>query len=1395
MKYKFKKNQLFRKKLEMPERIVNKVYNNTLTYQEFAEYNLEDKVPTSCLIELHRKVVDKFGLEKAKEIDWELIDLKGLELSDTLEDMDANAESINDELYKLVITDMKPKDYTEMMKKKYSASVLTDSDVSESVQNDFNSGYLKINEIVKIWDKVKEKELSLCLKNDYYNKDNVTEEELKKFMDEYDGLLAFVDEPKEIYDLIVYTYRSDRSDEDKKEYFKKIVEKILDKTLDENSLSTVTLTGEQYKIIFKYTSLDAYLYKKLGEEHADKLMKELGKHDSDYLLEIPIPFNVLIEDNVLAVIETYGLDNIVNFDEECGHYFTNNDCEKLRLMYDMYIHNGINEHDKERTIFTRNMYDASGKYVDTPYTKSEFYEAIRRMIVYGPTNDAYDDKMSDYREITGDFRDLNPELFVDNNAPQDFQDAFYNKELTPIFVRDHYNCISYLIGKKLSTIFSPLKVRISKSEDGYYYRYENIYKFLEEKLGFEETIKIITDYADVFDILFSSYEKISQTVFIAPIQFNNSDTLEDIINKINDKLYELIIKANIKYSSNLSKTMKEKYPYVFITNRASKELHDMFYNREINAKYLIAHPEQKRFFEGLDIELFFDYMPIILIDEENNDDTSNRTIENLILFVKKLFGNEEGLKILLAYNTYLDKVNEKFGFNKVEFKSSTTKEEFLVQIDCLIYLNIIRGDILYDENMPTHFKAAYPSLFLTENTPDDIKYKFYNRLFNLNDFYDNPVLLKHFANTDIACCLDTTFSCMIGLFNSNDFLDIIKICGESIKSDTKLFGFLRNKTNDMLTAKTMGELLYEYFKDNEQSLKYLIFLQRLGFINGHITKLSEQFNKLIKVRPELDINNPALNGNLLEDNTIKLYGYDVITSILAYNTGAHKVIIDALRINDDLLPKWITYLKKYPIYDKEILHLAITNYESMKSLINSLVNDNIELDSNQLINLKTILYENNKYLVQDINNLTNYDEYCKHVLDDKYNSGNINVVRDGILEKLFNTSLFDVNKIFSMYGLQSKEFTKEYLLQDNILSVEDEAVIEVIREIYLIDDVEELKARFKEIKELGFIKDSLNVIEGKLKKYYARQIKKVLFKPDTDYEQGISFDTIPGIEDVEFRDINGNYINSDDSIDIVKFEGIPFNLLIYSQPIKYEKYCTYNMLVKENPAMWNKITDKVILTNMISDSHMGCVDHCDKSAVYYGFNEISENSLMIMSRRDVVIENNSVDFEPYSSLSEYMIPSIFQNVSSSYNTIGLNINSSDSSEYNHRIQPNFIVCFDDNISYESKKAAQYFNIPIYIIYRDKYNNKNKEKIDKYKLDEVSALEREDIENILYTRDLDLSERYKLLIKLVDSDYEKKNITESKYKELMEEAEKQLIAFATQNDISVIEISEEENKEE
>ena len=73
MKYKYKKGQIFGKKLKVTKNILNKIYNQKLSINEYFGHNLYDKIPITCIKESERKTVEKFGLEKLNQIDWEYI--------------------------------------------------------------------------------------------------------------------------------------------------------------------------------------------------------------------------------------------------------------------------------------------------------------------------------------------------------------------------------------------------------------------------------------------------------------------------------------------------------------------------------------------------------------------------------------------------------------------------------------------------------------------------------------------------------------------------------------------------------------------------------------------------------------------------------------------------------------------------------------------------------------------------------------------------------------------------------------------------------------------------------------------------------------------------------------------------------------------------------------------------------------------------------------------------------------------------------------------------------------------------------------------------------------------------------------------------------------------------
>ena len=270
--------------------------------------------------------------------------------------------------------------------------------------------------------------------------------------------------------------------------------------------------------------------------------------------------------------------------------------------------------------------------------------------------------------------------------------------------------------------------------------------------------------------------------------------------------------------------------------------------------------------------------------------------------------------------------------------------------------------------------------------------------------------------------------------------------------------------------------------------------------------------------------------------------------------------------------------------------------------------------------------------------------------------------------------------------------------------------------------------------------------------------------------------SIPALEDTLVIDKNGNYILETDEIKVVELDKEPFNMLIYPLPKQNEEYLTDNMLISNNPSLWNKVNMDVLSMNMISNVNTGCIGHGSREYVYYGFNNITEDSILLLNHKDIELDYNSVDFKLDTNDSEYILPNILSICSSSYNTVAVDINSSNSNKYNHRLQPDYIVCFDGVINNESKLAAEYFNIPIYLINRDKYNLLNEQKIEKYQ--SIDSLTKNDINEIFMLDSMSFNEKYNMIISNIDL----------KNNKLVDEVKEIISAYSIHNDISDIDVT-------
>jgi len=1019
MDYKYRKGQIFGKKLKVPKYILKKVYNCTLSFNEFIKYELDNKIPSSCIKVSDRLILEKFGIEKSKTLDWELLDnhfyYNNINIKEMLMDIDPSEENINLKLYELVKDIIRPCDYSSQMKKIYSDRLfLSDNnDASLSIKmKKFNEGISSLEDIIENWDLYKNKDLSFCLINDKKNINAITDSNLKEFMINYKTLAQLITKHSDIYDFI-NKISTITSEEEKQEHIKHITDGILNNTRRENGdyRSPITLTNEEYKEIFKYSSLEDYLQLFNGWR-TQAIIKELKTLPQDYIFNIPIPFSELLNTYVLDFIGIYGLKNIVEFDNKCGQFFTKNNCQMLKLMYNMYLHYGGNELPN-KTIFTKNPYDENGNYIDRPYTKDEFYEAMRRMIIFGPTNWNYIDKAPDYRELTGEFRKRNSDLFISEEAPEELQKLFYTKSLTPNILVEHPEYKKYLEGINLSSCFKNREIKIEKDK----MLYENFYNFISSKTDFNNAINFIIEYSDIFDILFDKYQY--------EITFSKEDNINEIQKKINETFKRLIIEKGIIYPKTIPQSLIKNYPSIFLSNDAPKELQNRFYSRTINSDFILSNENYRNYLKDIDLEVIYKYMPIPILKEDNN----YRQI-NLISAIENTFGHEEAFDVLLLYGKYIESVFEINQLKNFRYNPTLSKDELLDELDSAILQCIIEGKMDYNENIPSHFKNNNPTLFLNKNISPDIKNKFYNREFTLNDFNSNPDLINLFDNTNIACGFPKNLSWIIPLFDDYDNLKMANLNRLKIISEYY-------KIQDI----SLQNIFKEYILEYENSIE----IEKIEYVSEVLSRLSlTNSNEIFTFRKELanqilKSTNPLESLNKIEDifirNNIptvgKIYScFEILHPNFQGFNFQQSMVSPILKKSSNMSKKIIVFsdlIKTSFGSNNRSVNSYLKNIEIGSKLYESIKNGNITYDSlNELEKKELITFS--KHLI------TLYNNTIKGKKESFISTGNVLTDILELEKKLSPDDTLDYNladRIIKMFcgfaGIDTLEQAKDYI--------------------------------------------------------------------------------------------------------------------------------------------------------------------------------------------------------------------------------------------------------------------------------------------------------------------------------------------------------------------------------
>lgn len=221
-------------------------------------------------------------------------------------------------------------------------------------------------------------------------------------------------------------------------------------------------------------------------------------------------------------------------------------------------------------------------------------------------------------------------------------------------------------------------------------------------------------------------------------------------------------------------------------------------------------------------------------------------------------------------------------------------------------------------------------------------------------------------------------------------------------------------------------------------------------------------------------------------------------------------------------------------------------------------------------------------------------------------------------------------------------------------------------------------------------------------------------------------------------------------INVYELSGQPFTMLVHV--VVDNKMSVNNSYVSQiinNPENWDKINggNNHISTSLISDKYMVTYSKVipnNNDIIMFGFNNLTYDCVKFTDIIDVGIDRNASTDINYNTRNRFLMANI--NTVTTVDdlmekTVELNLKKQPGKRlWNEvglsridkttgmKIKPNFIVCMD-TISENSIKAAQYFNIPIYLINRKYYpelpyiNDNSNDLVETQSIEETGHLKR------------------------------------------------------------------------
>ena len=487
-------------------------------------------------------------------------------------------------------------------------------------------------------------------------------------------------------------------------------------------------------------------------------------------------------------------------------------------------------------------------------------------------------------------------------------------------------------------------------------------------------------------------------------------------------------------------------------------------------------------------------------------------------------------------------------------------------------------------------------------------------------------------------------------------------------------------------------------------------------------------------------------AKLLSEESKSFFGEETIYSLFKYFIfNGETINIEEVLEKPELFGKYQEFRKTF-LEEKQIQIMetrdAISEFDGNSVLLEDCMKS--ELSSEEEILLKGILSERNKKISQQVNSkseLSKFPERRKEKIEELIASDSQDALiylltgmsKEEYYDKLkFYIGNKQIDAILEEFGEKEIDFVDIKAVNEMINYV-SQMTVENRRKTLKIWN-EDLSKEFENADSsvIARVRSTFHNADIKIRKLYGKELRNSLTKEELP----------KAIQD-----------ENDEKVSIIKLDDKDkkFNLLIHGLN-------AYGLGASSFEK--REIGKAYICTSLISENHLGRA----KAKIYYGFRNISSNSLALEGDGDIFSEgsNNSFEISARHNVKFSTAKKLLDESGKRYNEVVLWREYIDDNGESKDITPDYIVCFD-NITAIDRDEAKRLNIPIVFIDSKVY--------------ERNEVERDEAENVVdNTCNLECGKTQRKMIDLLKESVEKSSaIGERKImNDLIKNMERQLL---------------------